>query len=168
MDIEDDITETNNKIQKKRGYQEYGAKFELKIILFIFLRSNLDCKDLEDIESKLKRLKLPSTNKVESSFEIRIKSVAGQVYQIKLLFFISSNYWNINWNNRVEGDELVVSLKNKLESCIGTPFTQIRLIYNGRVMSDLYPLNHYKISESSIIHMVYALRGGFKTIISKQ
>lgn len=56
-----------------------------------------------------------------------------------------------------------MSLKNKLESCVGTPFAQIRLIYNGRVMADLHSLNHYKITESSVIHMVYALRGGFQS-----
>ena len=54
----------------------------------------------------------------------------------------------------------IQEIKQKLLETQGIPVDQQRLIYNGRTMSEERRVIDYKLTSSSILHLVLALRGG--------
>lgn len=76
--------------------------------------------------------------------QIKIKTLTGKVMDIN-----------------VESDESVLSLKQNLQEKEGINVDQIKLIYNGKQLSDEKTLDTYKIEAGKTVHMVLTLRGGY-------
>ena len=75
--------------------------------------------------------------------QIKIKTLTGKTMDIN-----------------VEVDETVLVLKQSLQEKEGINVSQIKLIYNGKQLSDEKTLDFYNIDAGKTVHMVLTLRGG--------
>jgi hypothetical protein len=55
---------------------------------------------------------------------------------------------------------IVLQLKNQIESMIGIPTSDQRLLCGGTNLSDYKAISEYNITENTILYMVVSLHGG--------
>ena len=88
-----------------------------------------------------------ATNLFESlnlnRIQIKVKNLNGKEIEL-----------NIEPNIRIE------RIKEQIEEKAGVPPLQQRLIFSGKQMSDEKTATDYKIQCGSVLHLVFALRGG--------
>ena len=54
----------------------------------------------------------------------------------------------------------VSELKELIEKHDQTPFDQQRLVYNGKQLEDERTLDHYNITQDTVVHIILRIRGG--------
>jgi ubiquitin len=65
----------------------------------------------------------------------------------------------------VEPDDLIESVKSKLQDKEGVPLDQQKLIFKGNELQSDTKLYDYNVKNESVIHMVLGLKGGsFKDV----
>ena len=74
---------------------------------------------------------------------VKVKSLTGRTFE-----------FDIDETNKVG------TLKQLIETKIGVPTVQQKLLFNGRPMNDEKNYKEQNVTAGSIIHVVIALRGG--------
>ena len=97
---------------------------------------NMQLHGFEETANLFESLNL---NKVQ----IKVKNLNGKEIEL-----------NIEPNIKIE------RIKEQIEEKEGVPPLQQRLIFSGKQMSDEKTANDYKIQCGSVLHLVFALRGG--------
>ncbi|CAN8001113.1 unnamed protein product, partial [Ixodes hexagonus] len=62
----------------------------------------------------------------------------------------------------IEPTDKVERIKERVEEKEGIPPAQQRLIFSGKQMNDDKTAADYKVTGGSVLHLVLALRGGFR------
>jgi ubiquitin-small subunit ribosomal protein S27Ae len=63
----------------------------------------------------------------------------------------------------IDRDNTVMELMVAIESVLGYPPDQQRLLYNGRQMREESTMDDCRVEEDSVVHVVLKLRGGART-----
>lgn len=61
----------------------------------------------------------------------------------------------------VESSNTIGDIKSKIQDIEGVPPDQMKLLFAGKQLSDIWTLDDYYIMSEATLHVIYCLRGGF-------